>query len=326
MKSDIQRIIQELDTDLSDADTFDKIEEIRIKYLGRKQGKIQEFFAKIGSLSLNEKREIGPLLNQLRLSAEKKLQEKSTQLVKIKDQKEWIDLSAPGKKVTLGALNPLTIVLNDLKEIFHYLGFTFVDGPEVESDVYNFQKLLLHPAHPARDAQQTYYLNDEILLRTHTSSMQIRYMEKHQPPIRIISPGRVFRRDQIDATHLPSFMQFEGLLVDKETTLGELIGTIKYFIQESFGRETKIRVYGHHFPYTEPSIEVEMFHPKLNKWVEMGGAGMVHPDVLRNVNIDPEIYRGWAFGFGWERLAMLKYGIDDIRLFYSGDQRFLEQF
>lgn len=325
MQSDLDKIRSEFEKELAAAQDKETIERIRIKYLGRKQGIISQLFDNLRKLDLNQKREFGPKLSSLRAHIESNLNQKPKQ-VHNEEHKQWIDVTAPGKQLPQGYLSPLTLVLNDLKDIFHHLGFTFVDGPEAESDLYNFQKLLLHKDHPARDAQQSYYIEDEILLRTHTSSMQIRYMEKNKPPIRIISPGRVFRRDQIDATHLPSFMQFEGLLVDNHTTLGELIGTIKYFIKEVFGRETKVRVYGHHFPYTEPSIEAEMFHPKLHKWVEMGGAGIVHPEVLRGVGIDPQVYKGWAFGFGLERLAMLKYGIDDIRLFYSSNVRFLEQF
>lgn len=325
MKSQIEELSTSFTSELEKANTSVELENLRIKYLGRKQGIINNLFEQLKSLSIEEKREAGPLLNSLKTLVEQSL-DKKRQSLGTGSVSEAVDITAPGKNQPLGYVSPLTIILQDLKDIFHHLGFTFVDGPEVESDVYNFQKLLLPKDHPSRDAQQTYYLDDEILLRTHTSSMQIRYMEKNKPPIRIISPGRVFRRDQIDATHLPSFMQFEGLLVDKETTLGELIGTIKYFIKECFGRDVQVRVYGHHFPYTEPSIEIEMFHPTLKKWVEMGGAGIVHPQVLEGVGINPNEHRGWAFGFGWERLAMLKYGIDDIRLLYHSDKRFLEQF
>ncbi len=326
MQSEISSLSSSFDSELEQVNNLEELETLRVKYLGRKQGLVNNLFEKLKDLSVEEKRDFGPLLNKFKSELEIKLNEKRKQFDVKSVSEEWVDTSAPGKPAPLGYLNPLTLVLNDMKSIFHHLGFTFVDGPEVESDIYNFQKLLLHKDHPARDAQQTYYLSPEILLRTHTSSMQIRYMEQNKPPIRIISPGRVYRRDQIDATHLPSFMQFEGLLVDKHTSLGELIGTIKYFLRECFGRDVSVRVYGHHFPYTEPSIEIEMFHPKLKKWVEMGGAGMVHPQVLENVGIDPTVYRGWAFGFGWERMAMLKWGIDDIRLFYSGDKRFMEQF
>ncbi|OGY28573.1 MAG: phenylalanine--tRNA ligase subunit alpha [Candidatus Woykebacteria bacterium RIFCSPHIGHO2_12_FULL_43_10] len=325
MQSEIDKTSQKFESEIEKIHNLEDLENLRILYIGRKKGILNSLFDKLKTLPNQEKVVLGPLLNTLKNTIESKLKAKLNSLSAISGNKK-IDISAPGKNSQLGYLNPLTIVLEDMKDIFHHLGFTFVDGPEVESDVYNFQKLRLHKDHPARDAQQTYYLDEDILLRTHTSSMQIRYMENNAPPIRIISPGRVFRRDQIDATHLPSFMQFEGLLVDKETTLGELIGTIKYFIRECFGRDIQVRVYGHHFPYTEPSIEVEMFHPKLNKWVEMGGAGIVHPEVLSGVGINPDEYHGWAFGFGWERLAMLKYGIDDIRLFYQGDKRFLEQF
>lgn len=325
MKDQIENLLSVFTQDLGRVQKLRELEEVRIKFLGRQRGLIRKLFEKLPKLNINQKRQFGPLLNKAREKIKQDLVRRKKEILKPLAS-HWVDLNAPGKQVRVGHLNPLSLVLKEIKEIFHYLGFNFVDGPEVENDVYNFQKLLLPPNHPSRDAQQTYYLNENLLLRTHTSPMQIRFMEQHKPPIRIISPGRVFRRDQIDATHLPNFMQFEGLLVEKDTNLPELIGTISYLIKEFFGKEAKMRVYGHHFPYTEPSLEIEMFHPKIDKWIEMGGCGMVHPDVLRNVDIDPGDYRGWAFGMGLERFAMIKYGIDDIRLFYSGDYRFLEKF
>lgn len=325
MKDQIESALNEFTQDLNQAHTLKGLEEVRIKFLGRQKGLILKLLKKLAQADINQKRQFGPSLNKARKQIAQYLDARKKELLR-PSREYWVDLNAPGNQIPLGHLNPLSMVLEEIKEIFHYLGFNFVDGPEVENDVYNFQKLLLPPNHPSRDAQQTYYLNENLLLRTHTSPMQIRFMEQHKPPIRIISPGRVFRRDQIDATHLPNFMQFEGLLVEKDTSLPELIGTISYLIKEFFGKEAKMRVYGHHFPYTEPSLEIEMFHPKIGRWIEMGGCGIVHPDVLRNVNIDPSGYRGWAFGMGLERFAMIKYGIEDIRLFYSGDFRFLEQF
>jgi phenylalanyl-tRNA synthetase alpha chain len=303
-----------------------EIEALRLKYLGRKNGLVTKLTEQLPKLKIEDKRTFGPLINDLKKTIEQCLssQKPTTQLT----NNQVFDITAPAQKPASGHLHPTTQVINEIKDIFRYLGFSFVDGPEVELDLYNFQKLRLHPDHPARDTQQTYYLTEDqkVLLRTHTSPMQIRYMESHKPPIRILSPGRAFRRDQIDSTHLPAFYQLEGLLVDQDTKMTDLIGVLEFFAKRMFGRSAKVRVYGHNFPYTEPSIELEVFYPKLNKWVELLGAGMVHPEVLTNAGVDPEIYRGWAFGMGPERIAMLKYGIEDIRHFYSGDLRFLNQF
>lgn len=313
----------------------DEVEKIRIEYLGRKNGLVMELFSQIPKLSLNQKRTLVPLLNQFRLKVESLIASQNTgskasNLPKINLTSEnrdiyTLDPTIPAPKTQIGRSHPTLKIIDEIKEIFHYLGFSWEDGPEIEFDSYNFQKLRLHKDHPARDTQQTYYIDEEVLLRTQTSSMQIRYMEKHNPPLRMLFPGRVYRREQIDATHLPAFYQLEGLLVDKKTTMTELIGVLDFFVKKMFGPETKTRIYGHHFPYTEPSIEVEVLH-KNGKWLEILGAGMVHPEVLKNCQIDPKIYRGWAFGMGPERIAMLKYGIEDIRLFYANELTFLEQF
>lgn len=308
--------------------TTSELENFRINYLGRKNGKITLLFNQIPKLSISQKRILAPALSKLKKSLETRISQTEKSLAnkqKTKQTEFFFDPTIPGKKSEIGHAHPTILVINEIKEIFHYLGFNSTDGPEVEFDEYNFQKLRLHKDHPARDMQQTYYLNDDVLLRTQTSSMQVRYMESHKPPIRMLFPGRVYRREQIDATHLPAFYQIEGLLVDQKTTLTDLLGSLDYFVKKMFGPKTKTRVYGHHFPYTEPSIEVEVLH-ESGRWLEILGAGMVHPEVLKNCGIDPKKYRGWAFGMGPERIAMLKYGIDDIRLFYSNDMKFLEQF
>lgn len=325
-KEDIIALGQTATKEIDQAQNSAELQDLRIKYLGRKGGLVTQLTEKLPSLSIEQKREFGPLINQLKRTVEQAL---ATQKPTNQQTSEpFFDITQPALNIPKGHIHPTTQVINQIKDIFRYLGFSFIDGPEVELDLYNFQKLRLHPDHPARDTQQTYYLtaDQKVLLRTHTSPMQIRYMEKHEPPIRILSPGRAYRRDQIDSTHLPAFYQMEGLLVDQDTKMTDLIGVLEFFAKRMFGKSAKVRVYGHNFPYTEPSIELEVFYPKLNKWVELLGAGMVHPEVLTNSGIDPERYRGWAFGMGPERIAMLKYGIEDIRHFYSGDLRFLKQF
>lgn len=313
-----------------------ELDEFKVSYFGRKKGILTRFATGLPKLTLHEKRKIGPAFNKLKQKLSHLIEEKAKDLPKEETktakprQKDLaknlpFDPTVPGIRVGLGHPHPLTLIVEEVKDIFHYLGFSWVDGPEVELDVYNFQKLLIPKDHPARDVQQTYYIDNELLLRTHTSPMQIRYMESHEPPIRIISPGRAYRRDMPDATHLPDFLQIEGLLIDSKASVTDLLGVLDFFARRIFGPKAKVRFYAHNFPYTEPSIEVEVYHEKQG-WIEILGAGMVHPKVLRNGKIDPDKNRGWAFGMGANRLAMLKYGIDDIRHLYSGDLRFLEQF
>lgn len=323
-KEDIEKILTGAKKEFASAKTDKNLQDLKVKYLGRKSGLVTKLTEQLPKLKIEEKRQFGPLINNLK----REVEQLSNQKPKKESSKDPFDVTQPGLTPAIGRLHPTTQIINQIKDIFHYLGFTFVDGPEVELDLYNFQKLRLHPDHPSRDTQQTYYLSEDqsTLLRTHTSNMQVRYMEKHQPPLRILSPGRVYRRDASDSTHLPSFYQLEGLLVDEDARLSDLIGILDFFAKRLFGPEAKVRVYGHNFPYTEPSIELEVYYPKLKKWVELLGAGMVHPEVLENAGIDSKKYRGWAFGMGPERIAMLKYGIEDIRLLYSGDLRFLEQF
>ena len=323
----IEEIKAQFAAETKECASLDNLEKVRIKYLGRNSGLLTKLISEIPTLSLEDKKTFAPILTKLKSDFESEITQKTRSLSgKKQSESEKIqDPTIPGKKTLSGHLHPTLQVITEIKEIFHYFGFGWQDGPEVELDLYNFQKLRLHKDHPARDTQQTFYLSDEVLLRTQTSSMQIRYMENHKPPIRMLFPGRVYRREQIDSTHLPSFYQVEGLLVDTQTKMTDLIGILDFFAKKMFGPNTKIRVYGHHFPYTEPSIEVEVLF-KGKKWLEILGAGMVHPEVLKNCGIDPHKFRGWAFGMGPERIAMLKYGIDDIRLFYSNDLQFLEQF
>ncbi len=332
-KKSISELSATATKDISNASSSEELEALRIHYLGRKQGVITDLFKEIPTLSIEDKRQIAPLLNKLKSRVESLFDNVGEKTLKatMKPKREVAngnisDPTIPGIKPTIGHEHPTIGVINEIRQIFQYLGFGYMDGPEIEFDENNFQKLRLHKDHPARDTQQTYYINDEVLLRTQTSSMQIRYMESHKPPIRMLFPGRVYRRENLDATHLPSFYQIEGLLVDKHTTMTDLLGVLEFVVRKLFGEKTKIRVYGHHFPYTEPSIEVEVWWEKSGRWLEILGAGMVHPEVLKNCGIDPKIYRGWAFGMGPERIAMLKYGISDIRLFYSNDLKFLEQF
>lgn len=321
MEQKLLRLQQEAIGAIAKADR-DTLPVLRQKLLGKK-GTLSGFIKILPTLSESERRTIGPHVNTLKRAIEKALTDRLEELALL--PQEELDVTVPGTRPAIGYLHPLTLIINEAKKIFGSLGFVSLEGPEVELDEYNFQKLNLHKDHPARDVQDTYYLTEEQLLRTHTSPMQIRYMETHQPPLRAIFPGRVYRRDQIDATHLPSFYQLEGLLVDDQTSMSDLIGVLHHFVERMFGRGRAIRVYGHYFPYTEPSIEIEM-RGENGSWMEILGAGMVHPAVLRNVNIDPQRYRGWAFGMGPERLAMLKWSIADIRSFYTGDLRFLEQF
>ena len=283
---------------------------------------------------------MGQLANEVRASIEAMLKEKTAEL-KGKEQeaklkKETIDVTLPGKKHEIGHKHPLSIVLDEVKDIFVGMGFQIATGPEVEWDYYNFEALNLPPDHPARDTQDTFYITEKMLLRTQTSPVQIRVMEKQEPPIRIIAPGRVYRSDAVDATHSPFFHQIEGLVVDKGITMGDLKGTLETFARRMFGEDTRIRFRPHHFPFTEPSCEMDVTCFKCGGkgcpmckgegWVEILGGGMVHPKVLKNGGVDPEDYSGYAFGVGLERLTMFRFNIDDMRLLFENDARFLNQF
>ena len=315
------------------------LDQIRIQYLGKK-GELTAVLRGMGALSAEERPVIGQLANEVRAEIESAIEERTIELrAKALEEQlkaEKIDVTMPGQAPAVGHTHPLTLVQRDLEDIFIGMGYAIAEGPEVEYDYYNFQALNIPENHPARDTQDTFYITDSILLRSQTSPVQARVMEVQQPPIRIISPGRVYRSDAMDSTHSPLFHQLEGLVVDKGITMADLRATLSTFAQAMFGEETKIRFRPHHFPFTEPSAEVDVSCfacggkgcrlCKGEGWIEILGAGMVHPNVLRNCGIDPEVYSGFAFGLGVERIAMLKYHIDDIRLLYENDVRFLSQF
>ena len=315
------------------------LEALRIRYLGKK-GELTAVLRGMGKLSAEERPVIGQIANEVREAIENELtaraQEQKTAALAARLTAEKLDVTVPGTVPEIGHIHPLDRVQRDMEEIFIGMGFDIVEGPEVEYDYYNFQALNIPPDHPARDTQDTFYITDNILLRSQTSPVQARTMEKRKPPIRIISPGRVYRSDAMDATHSPLFHQMEGLVVDKNVTMGDLKGTLEMFAKKMFGEETKVRFRPHHFPFTEPSAEVDVSCfacggkgcrlCKGEGWIEILGAGMVHPNVLRMCNIDPDEYSGFAFGMGVERVTMLKYHIDDIRHLYENDVRFLSQF
>lgn len=339
MKTQLENIRISAEKDLLKVKTQKEIDALRVKYLGKK-GELTAILKQMGKLSNEERPIMGQLANEIRDFISKSI---DVNMKKIKEfelneklSSEKIDVTLPGKRHYIGHRHPLTTVLDDVKEIFIGMGFNIVSGPEVENDYYNFETLNMPKHHPARDTQDTFYINENTLLRTQTSCVQIRTMEKSKPPIRIISPGRVYRSDAVDATHSPLFHQIEGLVVDKGITFSDLKGTLESFIEALYGEDSVVRFRPHHFPYTEPSAEVDVqcfnCHGKgcrLCKnegWIEILGCGMVHPTVLKNCNIDPEIYSGFAFGVGLERIAMRRYNIDDMRLFYENDVRFLNQF
>lgn len=339
MKEQLEAIRQKALNELENAASIQDIEAVRIKFLGKK-GELTGILKQMGKLSAEERPVVGQLANVIRSEIEAKIEEDSKAIAqKLQAEKlkaEKIDVTLPGKAKVLGSRHPLTVVLDDIKDIFIGMGFDIVDGPEVEKDYYNFEALNIPKDHPARDTQDTFYINENIVLRTQTSPVQVRVMEKQQPPIRIISPGRVFRSDAVDATHSPLFHQIEGLVVDKGVSFADLKGTLEIFIKQLYGEDSVVRFRPHHFPFTEPSAEVDVqcfnCHGagcplcKGEGWIEILGCGMVHPKVLETCNIDPEVYSGYAFGIGLERTVMGRFKIDDIRLFYENDVRFLHQF
>lgn len=316
-----------------------QIEEIRVKYLGKK-GELTALLKLMGGLAPEERPKMGQLVNDAKAQVEKTIAERKASLkekaTELKLKAETIDITLPEKEVEKGGLHPLSIVTNDLIDIFQSMGFDVLDGPEVETDYYNFECLNVPADHPARDMQDTFYLADNILLRTQTSAAQIRTMENRKPPIRIICPGRVFRADEVDATHSPVFHQLEGLVVDKGVTMCDLMGVLEQFAHEIYGDDVKVRFRPSFFPFTEPSVEVDVSCTecggkgcricKNEGWIEILGAGMVHPNVLRSCGIDPDVYTGFAFGIGIDRITTTRYKISDIRLLFENDKRFLEQF
>jgi phenylalanyl-tRNA synthetase alpha chain len=313
------------------------LEQARINYLGA-NGKFTALMKQLGGLPKEEKPAAGKAINSAKVELEAALVERRGELeLKAELPKEPADFTLPGRRRVLGKLHPLTQVTEDIIRSFRKIGFVVADGPEVEDEYHCFDALNTPADHPARDTQDTFYLQNaesgaqpSTLLRTHTSSVQIRVMEKQQPPVRIIVPGRVYRRDNADATHNPTFHQVEGLYVDRNVTVGDLKGTVEFVFKELMGPETRIRFRPHYFSYTEPSFEIDFSSALTRKmgkeWLEIAGCGMVHPQVFENVGYDPEVWTGWAFGFGIERIAMIRYGINDIRLFYENDVRFLRQF
>lgn len=339
MKAELEAIAKQALEELKGAQDLKVLDAVRVKYLGKK-GELTAILKQMGKLSAEERPVIGQLANQVRADIEQMLEQTKTDLeakaLDIRLAGETLDVTLPGQKKPLGKKHPLTIVLDELKEIVVGMGFEIATGPEVELDYYNFEALNIPKDHPSRDTQDTFYISDNVLLRTQTSPMQIRTMEKKKPPIRIIAPGRVYRSDAVDATHTPLFHQVEGLVVDKGITMADLKGTLEVFVKRLYGDSTVVRFRPHHFPFTEPSAEldVQCFHChgegcslcKGEGWIEILGCGMVHPQVLLNCGIDPEEYSGFAFGLGLERMVMMRYGIDDLRLFYDNDVRFLKQF
>ncbi len=316
-----------------------ELENLRIKYLGKK-GELTAVLKQMATLSADERPVIGQLANKIRGDIETAISERGAELKKAiaerKLKEEKLDVTLPGKLQTVGKLHPLNAVMKEIEDIFIGMGFDIAEGPEVEYDYYNFEALNIPPDHPARDTQDTFYITDNILLRTQTSSVQIHVMEGKKPPIRIISPGRVYRSDAVDATHSPIFHQIEGLVVDKGVTMADLVGTLDMLMKRLYGEDCKIRLRPHHFPFTEPSAEVDVLcfncggkgcsMCKNEGYVELLGAGMVHPKVLETCGIDPNEYSGFAFGLGLERVVMRKYGINDMRMLYENDLRFLDQF
>ena len=339
MKQQLENIENAAMAEASSSDSIKALDELRIKYLGKK-GELTAILKQMGKLSAEERPVIGQLANKVRQDIEEAITSKMSALkAKEKERKmaaESIDITLPGKQQSIGKLHPLKIVENEIKEIFLGMGFSVADGPEVEYDYYNFEALNLPPDHPARDTQDTFYITDNILLRTQTSSVQVHVMENQKPPIRIISPGCVYRSDAVDATHSPLFHQIEGLVVDKGITMSDLKGTLETLMKKLYGNDCKIRLRPHHFPFTEPSAEVDVMgfncHGegcricKGEGYIELLGAGMVHPKVLEGCGIDSSVYSGFAFGMGLERIVMRRFNISDMRLLFENDLRFLEQF
>lgn len=339
MKEKLKAIRDEAITKIQQSGSLDKLNEIRVAYLGKK-GELTEVLKGMKSVAPEDRPKVGQLVNETRAAIEEKLEELKTQLAKAAREaqlkSEVIDVTLPAKKNNVGHRHPNTIALEEVERIFIGMGYEVVEGPEVEYDYYNFEALNIPANHPAKDEQDTFYINDKIVLRTQTSPVQVREMEKGKLPIRMIAPGRVFRSDEVDATHSPSFHQIEGLVIDKNITFADLKGTLEQFAKELFGEHTKVKFRPHHFPFTEPSAEVDVTCFKCGGkgcrmckgegWIEILGCGMVHPRVLRMSGINPEEYSGFAFGVGLERIALLKYEIDDMRLLYENDSRFLSQF
>jgi len=339
VKETVNEILDEFKKEYSQANNLDSLEDLRIKYLGKK-GEVQKLFNKMGSIPAEKRPVLGKEANILKQKIEAELNEKKEKFeAEAKAKKlaeETIDVTLPGKTINQGARHPLSVVTEELEDIFIGLGFEIAEGPELEDEYHNFEALNIPENHPARDLQDTLYFNDSFLLRTHTSPVQVRTMENTEPPIRIIAPGRVYRADELDASHSPVFHQLEGLVIDENITFGDLKGTIRAMVEEIYGKDQEVRFRPSYFPFTEPSAEVDVSCIvcqgegcslcSRTGWLEIMGSGMVHPNVLRMSGIDPEKYSGFAFGMGIDRITLLKYGINDIRLLFENDRRFLKQF
>lgn len=339
MKEKLQQIKKEALQQIRESDSLEKLNEVRISQLGKK-GSLTAVLKSMKDVAAEERPKVGQMVNEAREEIEQALEEAKKKMERVvreaQMKAEVIDVTLPARKNNVGHRHPNTIALEEVERIFVGMGYEVVEGPEVEKDYYNFEALNIPADHPAKDEQDTFYITEDILLRTQTSPVQVRQMETGKLPIRMIAPGRVFRSDEVDATHSPSFHQVEGLVIDKHITFADLKGTLAEFARELFGEETKVKFRPHHFPFTEPSAEVDVSCFKCggkgcrfckgSGWIEILGCGMVHPRVLKMSGIDPLEYTGFAFGMGLERIALLKYEIDDMRLLYENDIRFLKQF
>jgi phenylalanyl-tRNA synthetase alpha chain len=339
MKEKLKALVDEALTQINASEQLERLNEIKVAFLGKK-GELTTVLKSMKDVAPEDRPMVGQLVNEAREKLEASLDEKKSAFMKkIREEQiksETIDVTLPATKPPVGHRHPNTIALEEVERIFIGMGYEVVEGPEIEHDYYVFEALNIPANHPAKDEQDTFYINTDIVLRSQTSSVQVREMEKGKLPIRMLAPGRVFRSDEVDATHSPSFHQIEGLVIDKNITFADLKGTLAEFAKAIFGEDTKVKFRPHHFPFTEPSAEMDVTCFKCggsgcrfckgSGWIEILGCGMVHPNVLRMSGIDPEEYTGFAFGVGLERIALLKYEIDDMRLLYENDTRFLKQF
>lgn len=339
MQDKLKGILEDAAAQIESSEGMEKLNDIRVAFLGKK-GALTSVLKSMKDIAPEDRPKIGQMVNEARSQLEEKLEQRRTAFArKLREEqmaREAIDVTLPGKQIPMGRRHPNTIAREEIEAIFIGMGYEVVEGPEIEYDYYNFEALNIPANHPAKDEQDTFYINSNLLLRTQTSSVQVHEMEKGKLPIRMIAPGRVFRSDEVDATHSPSFHQVEGLVIDKNITFSDLKGTLQQFAQELFGEDTKVKFRPHHFPFTEPSAEMDVSCFKCggkgcrfckgSGWIEILGCGMVHPHVLEMSRINPEEYTGFAFGVGLERVALLKYEIDDMRLLYENDVRFLQQF
>lgn len=339
IKEKLEEIRQAAEENIEAAKDPDQLNDVRVKILGKK-GELTAILKGMKDVAPEDRPKVGAMVNDTRKAIEEKMAaaKKNMQAKELEHRlaSETIDVTLPAKRNKIGHRHPNTIALEEVEKIFIGMGFDVVEGPEVEYDYYNFEALNIPANHPAKDEQDTFYITKDILLRTQTSPVQVRQMEAKKPPIKMIAPGRVFRADEVDATHSPSFHQIEGMVIDKGIRFSDLKGTLQEFVQRLFGKDTKVKFRPHHFPFTEPSAEMDVSCFKCGGkgcrfckgegWIEILGCGMVHPKVLKMSGIDPEVYSGFAFGVGLERIALLKYEIDDMRLLYENDQRFLNQF